>query len=209
MLKTYLYVLEFTPENVQYYKFENGNRKLTRALGNDWSEAVFVNKFIVAQPIFAVKIIRNDLGNAIMIGVDFDSAHYTSALHSVAWCIFTSGQNQYAKGVVYQGKPTQPMKVNQIVTVKVDLVNKAISYEVDGVSSGPPRALGLSDEDMKKLRGVVQIHYKDESVEQVSELPYFPPRGFCMKFDKILRSHKSMSIQGRRQGFIYHPNPPQ
>ena len=181
MLKTYLYVLEFTPENVQYYKFENGNRKLTRALGNDWSEAVFVNKFIVAQPIFAVKIIRNDLGNAIMIGVDFDSAHYTSALHSVAWCIFTSGQNQYAKGVIYQSKSTQSVKVNQIVTVKVDLDKKEISYEVDGVTAGPPRALGLTTDDMKKLRGVVQIHYINEAAELLQELPYFPPRGLSMR----------------------------
>jgi len=166
---------------VQYYKFENGNRKLTRALGNDWSEAVFVNKFIVAQPIFAVKIIRNDLGNAIMIGVDFDSAHYTSALHSVAWCIFTSGQNQYAKGVIYQSKSTQSVKVNQIVTVKVDLDKKEISYEVDGVTAGPPRALGLTTDDMKKLRGVVQIHYINEAAELLQELPYFPPRGLSMR----------------------------
>ena len=128
---------------------------------------MFLKGFKTEKPTFSVKIIKsNPSGCGICIGVGLDTSHWNGSICNGAFYLenfeYKIFENQ---NLAY--KKNENIKDNSVVTVNVDLNTKEISYKVDGVPVGPPRKLNISDEDMKKLRPLVEMECVDNTVEAV------------------------------------------
>ena len=86
-----------------------------------------------------------------------------AALLQVGWVIYSGCRHHYEKGSCYSSG--ESLKDGQIVTVRVDVASKTIIYLVDGVPTGPPHTMNISDVEILKLRPAVQIYYIGDSAE--------------------------------------------
>ena len=142
----------------------HAGKRVTKVDGDtQWNEGVYMNAFITQQPTFSVRIIQQQAPPIdICVGVAVDSSRYTVQLNINGWCYYNYGRN-YDHGS-YTLTPLLP-KVNDTVTVCVNLQSRTIEYKVQGNSTGPPRFMNISDSQFQLLRPIVELYYVGNSVE--------------------------------------------
>ena len=151
--------------NITDYKFEISNRRITKISKEGWQEVVFMNrKFSDAGcGQISIRILKNPSHIQLAVGAAIESAHLNANLHRDGWNIFTGARAHYEKKATYSSGAS--LSEGQVVTVRVDVASKTITYLVDGVPAGPPHTMNISDDELLKLRPAVQFYSIGDSAE--------------------------------------------
>ncbi len=154
--------LTFITANISFYNVSHCGKRVTRVSGDGlWNEGIYLNRFVVQQPQFSFKIVSQN-NSGIAIGVAEDSSRYIKELKQYSWCYLNFGRNYDHN--IYTVTPYKA-KVNETVTVTLNVTHKTIHYRVQGNSTGPPKYLTISDSQFQLLRPIVQLQYVGNSVE--------------------------------------------
>ena len=122
-----------------------------------------MNAFITQQPSFSLRMIKQPQGSdGITIGVAVDSSHFTQQLYATSWC-FHNGGIQWDHGISTNNP--YKTKVNDTVSLTVNLQNRTLPYIVNGNATGPPTFMSISDSQFQLLRPIVQFLFVGCSVE--------------------------------------------
>ena len=142
------------------YNVTHDKKRLTKVGGtNFYKEGVYFNSFIVQQPTVSIRIITLYSDNdGTSFGVAADSSLYTPVLHLNSWSYFTAGRVWDHN--VYTITP-YIAKVNDIVTLCVNLEAKTIQFKLQGNSTLPPIFMNISDSELQNLRPIVQLGYNN------------------------------------------------
>ena len=142
------------------YDFSKGNRQISRAKKpRDYSNQVVLasTRYIdVGSSDFSVRVVRNH--KRVLIGAAIDSAYRYDTLDKRGWAICPDPAEHHlvALGRTYHTEKLA-IRDGQVVTVRVDVARKQISYLVDGVPLGLSHTMNITDADIPKLKPVVQL----------------------------------------------------
>ena len=153
----------FDTINITHYSITSNGKVLTRTTQGSWEEGVFLNTNIAQTQVYRFRLLKCG-GSNLMVGVAPDTPHFTEQVFAKSFCYDPPSGRRYEKNIQTQG--TQTLQ-GQEFTVSVDLSNKKVSFTRDGQNLVSPFSFAEYG-DMQKLRPIVQMAYKDDSVEILS-----------------------------------------
>ena len=86
--------MTFMTANISLNNVSHEGKRVTKISTNGYNEGVYMNAFIVCQPTFSLKIIKQPTNpDGICIGVAVDSSHYTEYVAEKSWSFRNGGYN--------------------------------------------------------------------------------------------------------------------